>query len=519
MPAKGTRCANETADDGGGGNATAAGDARAASDSVDEANEIEVKWVDHLSMDEEVEMPATGTRGANETADDDGVGTLAEEKEEDEMPAKGTRCANETADDGGGGNATAAGDARAASDSVDEANGIEVKWIDHLSMDEAGENNGSVTFGYGVVCLPGSSEAGEEGWYGHHHPHPTRDQGPGTMDQESSSVADAKRLTKDDTPYTTDKAALRHATDSELEAAAAGWIVAITGATRDANASFGEWLRDGTVLCDLVNTIRPGVVRRIDHSAMPFKQMENIGAFLRACRALGCEEHEVFEIVDLFEQKDIGLVVHTVFALGAAAQAENNTALRATLGVPRRVSKELPPAEAPRWRSPRRAEEGKLMRTKFVSTTSLLERLERQQQRRTAAAAHRRKAARLEAEAKASAEAAAAAEAARSVADAKARVEAEATKPPSPAAAFKFDLTASAALECATAAQLPTPSRTQHAALAAALERAAAARLATPSRAKRGAASFDELDDVDESAIFTDNEDSDTEDYDFVVVH
>ena len=148
--------------------------------------------------------------------------------------------------------------------------------------------------------------------------------------------------TKADTHYASDKAAPRHTTDSELEAAAAGWIAAITGATRDADAAFGEWLRDGTVLCDLANKIRSGVVRRINRSAMPFKQMENIAAFLRACRALGCEEHEVFETVDLFEQKDVGLVVRTIFALGAAAQAENNPALRATLGVPRRVSKDPP---------------------------------------------------------------------------------------------------------------------------------------------------------------------------------
>jgi hypothetical protein len=36
---------------------------------------------------------------------------------------------------------------------------------------------------------------------------------------------------------------------------------------------------------------------------MPFKQMENISCFLRSCRSLGVEEYEVFETVDLFEEK------------------------------------------------------------------------------------------------------------------------------------------------------------------------------------------------------------------------
>lgn len=36
---------------------------------------------------------------------------------------------------------------------------------------------------------------------------------------------------------------------------------------------------------------------------MPFKQMENISAFLRAIRLIGVEEYEVFETVDLFEEK------------------------------------------------------------------------------------------------------------------------------------------------------------------------------------------------------------------------
>ena len=79
----------------------------------------------------------------------------------------------------------------------------------------------------------------------------------------------------------------------------------------------------------LVNAIKPGSVPKINASAMPFKQMvrccsgarclcvrsmrapvtspfqENISNFLKACRALGMLEFEMFSTADLFEEKDI----------------------------------------------------------------------------------------------------------------------------------------------------------------------------------------------------------------------
>eukprot|EP01084_Bolivina_argentea_P018917 35193_1 len=48
--------------------------------------------------------------------------------------------------------------------------------------------------------------------------------------------------------------------------------------------------------------------------------MENISSFLRACRTLGVAEHSLFETVDLYEAKDLGLVVRCLFALGSTIQ-------------------------------------------------------------------------------------------------------------------------------------------------------------------------------------------------------
>jgi hypothetical protein len=40
----------------------------------------------------------------------------------------------------------------------------------------------------------------------------------------------------------------------------------------------------------------------------------------RACRAVGVPEHDLFETVDLFEERDIGCVVRCLFALGRTIQ-------------------------------------------------------------------------------------------------------------------------------------------------------------------------------------------------------
>jgi transgelin len=89
--------------------------------------------------------------------------------------------------------------------------------------------------------------------------------------------------------------------DHGAEKLAIDWIEAVTGEKLE--GSFGTALKNGQILCKLINAIKPGSVKKIETSAMPFKQMENISNFLRACRALGVREYELFETVDLYEEK------------------------------------------------------------------------------------------------------------------------------------------------------------------------------------------------------------------------
>ncbi|CAN0012784.1 unnamed protein product, partial [Choristocarpus tenellus] len=75
------------------------------------------------------------------------------------------------------------------------------------------------------------------------------------------------------------------------------------------------------LLCKVVNVIQPGIVPRISTVDAPFPQMENISAFLMACRTLGVADHSLFETVHLFEKKDLGLVVRCIHVLAATVQS------------------------------------------------------------------------------------------------------------------------------------------------------------------------------------------------------
>jgi len=60
--------------------------------------------------------------------------------------------------------------------------------------------------------------------------------------------------------------------------------------------------------------------------------MENISNFLKACRVLGVPEHDLFETVDLYEEKDMGVVVRCIFALGRTIQTTVPSFKGPTLG-------------------------------------------------------------------------------------------------------------------------------------------------------------------------------------------
>uniref|UniRef100_A0A8D8LGP8 Muscle-specific protein 20 n=1 Tax=Cacopsylla melanoneura TaxID=428564 RepID=A0A8D8LGP8_9HEMI len=94
------------------------------------------------------------------------------------------------------------------------------------------------------------------------------------------------------------------------------WIETILGKKFPAGVPYEEVLKDGQVLCQLINKIREGSVAKINSGGGQFKFMENINNFQKAIKAYGVADIDVFQTVDLYEGKDISQVTNTIFALG-----------------------------------------------------------------------------------------------------------------------------------------------------------------------------------------------------------
>eukprot|EP00009_Paramoeba_aestuarina_P004762 CAMPEP_0201507362 /NCGR_PEP_ID=MMETSP0161_2-20130828/1043_1 /ASSEMBLY_ACC=CAM_ASM_000251 /TAXON_ID=180227 /ORGANISM="Neoparamoeba aestuarina, Strain SoJaBio B1-5/56/2" /LENGTH=257 /DNA_ID=CAMNT_0047901701 /DNA_START=110 /DNA_END=883 /DNA_ORIENTATION=- len=102
--------------------------------------------------------------------------------------------------------------------------------------------------------------------------------------------------------------------DPALESAIRRWLEGVSH--KSIGHDFQGGLKDGVILCEVINRIRPGSVRKINQGNMPFKCMENIQNFLGGCRSAGVNEADLFAVVDLYEAKNMTLVLQGLAALG-----------------------------------------------------------------------------------------------------------------------------------------------------------------------------------------------------------
>lgn len=104
----------------------------------------------------------------------------------------------------------------------------------------------------------------------------------------------------------------------EEEAEAQQWIESVIG-ERFPPGPYELVLRDGIILCKLMNKLTPGCIKKINTSGGDYKMMDNIGQFQKACTSYGVPDVDLFQSTDLWDQKNINLVTQTIFALGRAA--------------------------------------------------------------------------------------------------------------------------------------------------------------------------------------------------------
>ncbi|KAL5263768.1 hypothetical protein ACHWQZ_G004985 [Mnemiopsis leidyi] len=111
--------------------------------------------------------------------------------------------------------------------------------------------------------------------------------------------------------------------DTELEVQCREWIGAVVG-DKFPEGSFHEALKDGALLCRLMNVLSPGSIPKVHSSKFAFKAMENINFFLTAAtEKLGVPAVELFQTVDLFEATNMTQVLWGLTAVARYARKAN----------------------------------------------------------------------------------------------------------------------------------------------------------------------------------------------------
>lgn len=94
------------------------------------------------------------------------------------------------------------------------------------------------------------------------------------------------------------------------------WIETMTGEPCD---DVYESLKSGVVLCRLINVLRPGAIPKIDMRNSvrfgPAVARENIKIYLEKCSMMGVPRADLFNVSDLYEQKNLDAVVRNILAL------------------------------------------------------------------------------------------------------------------------------------------------------------------------------------------------------------
>ncbi|XP_028129006.1 myophilin [Diabrotica virgifera virgifera] len=107
--------------------------------------------------------------------------------------------------------------------------------------------------------------------------------------------------------------------NKDVEAEVLNWIFGCLGEPVP-KGEFEDILKDGVVLCNLMNKLTPGCIKKIQSKGTNFQLMENIQRFQAAAKKYGLPEEEIFQTADLFERRNIAQVAISLFSLGRITQ-------------------------------------------------------------------------------------------------------------------------------------------------------------------------------------------------------
>nr|XP_041571682.1 LIM domain only protein 7 isoform X27 [Taeniopygia guttata] len=111
------------------------------------------------------------------------------------------------------------------------------------------------------------------------------------------------------------------------------WVEAVTRQSFETE-DFRAALENGVLLCDLINKIKPGIVKKINRLPTPIAGLDNINVFLKACENIGLKEAQLFHPGDLQDlsnrvtvkpeetNRRVKNVLITLYWLGRKAQSD-----------------------------------------------------------------------------------------------------------------------------------------------------------------------------------------------------
>jgi hypothetical protein len=107
--------------------------------------------------------------------------------------------------------------------------------------------------------------------------------------------------------------------DDNRASEAQKWIETIMGIKFN---DFFEEIKDGVILCELCNTIKPGSCPqgKYKKSSVAFVCRTNIQIYLEGCGKIGVPKIDCFETRDLYDGQRLDAVVNNIFALSAASR-------------------------------------------------------------------------------------------------------------------------------------------------------------------------------------------------------